>query len=264
MSKKVSNLYMGLVFALLYLPIMVVILYSFNDAKSILWKGFTFRWYAELFRDEAIMRSLANTLLVAVISAIVSTILGTMAVIGIHNLKKRTRTLVLNTSYLPIINPEIVTGVSLMLLFSFLGVLLGFEMGMGTVILAHISFSVPYVILNVLPKLRQMNKHIYEAALDLGCRPMRAFFKVVLPEIFPGVLSGFLMAFTFSLDDFIITYFVRGATFQTLPIEIYSMLRRRISPKINALSALLFVTVLIALILVHVKDYRKKEKPQRV
>jgi spermidine/putrescine transport system permease protein len=183
-----------------------------------------------------------------------------MAALGIFSMKKKTGDMVLQVSNLPIINPEIVTGVSLMLMFVFFSGLLGFELGMGSVILAHISFSVPYVVLNVLPKLRQMNKNIYEAALDLGCSPASAFRKVVIPEIMPGVVSGFLMAFTFSLDDFIITYFTRGSKFQTLPIEIYTMLRRRLSPKINALSTLMFLIVLVALILINIKDYKQVKR----
>ncbi len=260
MTKKSYKIYTALILAFLYIPIFVLIAYSFNDGKTTVWKGFTFKWYVELFRDSAIIESLMNSLIVALVSAIFATILGTLAAVGIFSVSKRTSRLLMQVSNLPIINPEIVTGVSLMLLFVFFGKIFGFEMGMGTVILAHISFSVPYVVLNVLPKLRQMNKNVYEAALDLGCSPVKSFAKVVVPEIMPGVISGFLMSFTFSLDDFIITYFTRGDKFQTLPIEIYTMLRRRISPKINALSALMFVIVLILLILVNIKSYRDERK----
>ena len=260
MTKRSYKIYTAAIMAFLYIPIFVLIAYSFNDGKTTVWKGFTFKWYAELFRDSAIIESLVNSMVVAVISAVFATILGTLAAVGIFSVKKRTSRLLMQVSNLPIINPEIVTGVSLMLLFVFFGKIFGFEMGMGTVILAHISFSVPYVVLNVLPKLRQMNKNIFEAALDLGCSPVKSFVKVVIPEIMPGIISGFLMSFTFSLDDFIITYFTRGDKFQTLPIEIYTMLRRRISPKINALSALMFVFVLILLILVNVKSYHDERK----
>ena len=260
MTKKSYKIYTALILAFLYIPIFVLIAYSFNDGKTTVWKGFTFKWYVELFRDSAIIESLMNSLIVALVSAIFATILGTLAAVGIFSVSKRTSRLLMQVSNLPIINPEIVTGVSLMLLFVFFGKIFGFEMGIGTVILAHISFSVPYVVLNVLPKLRQMNKNVYEAALDLGCSPVKSFAKVVVPEIMPGVISGFLMSFTFSLDDFIITYFTRGDKFQTLPIEIYTMLRRRISPKINALSALMFVIVLILLILVNIKSYRDERK----
>lgn len=258
-----TKVYMVLVMIFLYLPIAVLVLYSFNDGKTSVWKGFTFKWYYELFNNEAIMNSLYNTLIIAVLAAVISTLLGTMAAIGINNFKGIKRSFIINLSNIPIINPEIVTGVSFMLMFSFAGTMLGFEMGFGTVLLAHISFCVPYVILNVTPKLRQMDPAIYEAALDLGCNPLAAFFKVVIPQIMPGVLSGFLMSFTYSLDDFVITYFTRGSQFQTLPIEIYTMLRRRISPTINALSTLLFVVTLAVLILVNIRD-RKAENAAAV
>lgn len=258
LKKFPSKIYMALIMLFLYLPIAVLIIYSFNNGKTSVWKGFTFKWYAELFNNEAIMNSLYNTLIIAVLAALISTVLGTAAAIGINNFKGIRRSLITNLSNVPIINPEIVTGVSFMLMFSFAGTMLGFEMGFGTVLLAHISFCAPYVILNVMPKLRQMDPAIYEAALDLGCNPFSAFFKVVIPQILPGVLSGMLMSFTYSLDDFVITYFTRGSQFQTLPIEIYTMLRRRISPTINALSTLLFVVTLALLIIVNIRD-RKAE-----
>lgn len=258
LKKIPTKIYMALVMIFLYLPIAVLVVYSFNDGKTSVWKGFTFKWYYELFNNEAIMNSLYNTLIIAVLAAVIATLLGTMAAIGMNNFKGIKRSLIINLSNMPIINPEIVTGVAFMLMFSFAGVMFGFEMGFGTVLLAHISFCVPYVILNVLPKLRQMDPAIYEAALDLGCHPLSAFFKVVIPQIIPGVLSGLLMSFTYSLDDFVITYFTRGSQFQTLPIEIYTMLRRRISPTINALSTLLFVVTLVVLVLVNIRD-RKAE-----
>lgn len=259
LKKIPSKVYIALIMVFLYLPIAVLIVYSFNDGKTSVWKGFTFKWYYELFNNDAIMSALYNTLVIAVLAALISTVLGTMAAIGINNFKGIKRSLIINVSNIPIINPEIVTGVSFMLMFSFVGTMIGFEMGFGTVLLAHISFCVPYVILNVMPKLRQMDPAIYEAALDLGCNPFKAFFKVVIPQILPGVLSGMLMSFTYSLDDFVITYFTRGSQFQTLPIEIYTMLKRRISPTINALSALLFVVTLAVLILINLRD-RRAEK----
>ena len=255
--KVSSKLYICVIMLFLYLPIFIIIAYSFNDAKSTIWQGFTFKWYKELFKDSQIMTSVLNTVIVAVISSISATMVGTLAAIGISNTKKRFRNVLINVSNMPIINPEIVTGISLMLLFTFFGGIFGFELGMGTVIIAHICFSVPYVILNVLPKLRQFNMSLYEAALDLGCPPQKAFFKVVLPDIMPGVLSGFLMAFAFSIDDFIITYFTRGSSFQTLPIEIYSMLRKRLSPKINALTTLIFLVVLSLLLIINLKDFKE-------
>ena len=249
-----SKVYVALVMVFLYLPIAVLILYSFNDGKTSVWKGFTLKWYYELFNNSAIMTSLYNTLIIAVLAALVSTVLG------IYNMKKPVRSLVTNVSNIPIINPEIVTGVSFMLLFAFLGTLFNFEMGFATVLIAHISFCTPYVILNVMPKLRQMDYSIYEAALDLGCNPRQAFFKTVMPEIMPGVISGMLMSFTYSLDDFVITYFTRGPKFQTLPIEIYTMLRRRISPTINALSTLLFIITIAILIIVNVWERRAEKE----
>lgn len=260
-SNFISNLYITLVMIFLYIPIAVLILYSFNDGKTSVWKGFTLKWYIELFNNEAIMTSLYNTLIVAVLAALFSTVLGTLAAIGIYNMKKPVRSLVTNVSNMPIINPEIVTGVSFMLLFAFLGEMFDFEMGFATVLIAHISFCTPYVILNVMPKLRQMDKSLYEAALDLGCNQRQAFFKVVMPEIMPGVVSGMLMSFTYSLDDFVITYFTRGPKFQTLPIEIYTMLKRRVSPTINALSTLLFVITITILIIVNIRESKlNKEK----
>ncbi len=255
-----SKVYVALVMVFLYLPIAILILYSFNDGKTSVWKGFTLKWYYELFNNSAIMTSLYNTLIIAVLAALVSTVLGTLAAIGIYNMKKPVRSLVTNVSNIPIINPEIVTGVSFMLLFAFLGTLFNFEMGFATVLIAHISFCTPYVILNVMPKLRQMDYSIYEAALDLGCNPRQAFFKTVMPEIMPGVISGMLMSFTYSLDDFVITYFTRGPKFQTLPIEIYTMLRRRISPTINALSTLLFIITIAILIIVNVWERRAEKE----
>lgn len=258
-----SKIYVALVMLFLYLPIAVLILYSFNDGKTSVWKGFTLKWYFELFNNSAIMTALSNTIIIAVLASVISTVLGTLAAIGIYNIKKPVRTIVTNVSNFPIINPEIVTGVSFMLLFAFLGNLFDFEMGFATVLIAHISFCTPYVILNVMPKLRQMDNSLYEAALDLGCNQWQAFFKAVLPEIMPGIVSGMLMAFTYSLDDFVITYFTRGPKFQTLPIEIYTMLKRRISPTINALSTLLFVVTIAILIVVNIRE-RKLEKARGV
>lgn len=236
--------------AFLYAPIAVLIVFSFNSSKSrALWMGFTLDWYKKVFTNDMILSSLANTIIIAVISTIFATIIGTLAAIGINAMNRWVKSLVLNITYMPIINPEIVTGVSLMLLFVFIRDRMGvpLEMGFITLVLAHITFSIPYVILNVLPKLRQMDKNIYDAALDLGCSPTLAFVKVVIPEIMPGIVSGFLMAFTFSLDDFIISYFVSGTSFSTLPITIYAMTRKKVSPEINALSTMIFLVVLLVL-----------------
>ncbi len=260
--KKISKLYLGLMLAFLYLPILVLILFSFNSTKShAVFTGFTFDWYRKLFQNEMIMTALGNTLIVAVVASVVATILGTAAAIGIHKMRKVPKTIVMEVTNIPMINPEIVTGVSLMLLFVFFAARMNLEFGFTTLIIAHITFDVPYVVMNVMPKLRQMDSHLYEAAQDLGCGPIRSFFKVVLPEILPGVISGFLMAFTFSLDDFVVSYFTSGATAQTLPVTIYAMTRRRVSPEINALSTIIFVVILAVLLVKNLieKQNLKKE-----
>ncbi|MBQ8057526.1 MAG: ABC transporter permease [Ruminococcus sp.] len=260
MKKLSQKIYFGLIMGFLYLPLIYLIAYSFNDGKTSVWKGFTLKWYVALFQDSQIMQSLYNSLLVAFLASLFATILGTLAAIGIYNFKGGYRTVVQTVSNIPIINPEIVTGVSLMLLFTMAGTLFNFEMGFVTVLLAHIGFCTPYVILNVTPRLKRMDSSIYEAALDLGCSPIKAFFKVVLPEIMPGIFSGMLISFTYSLDDFVITYFTRGSKFQTLPIQIYTMTHQRINPKANALSALLFVAILLILILINIRNNKEAEK----
>lgn len=261
--KKISKIYMALLLAFLYVPIFVLIVFSFNTTKSrTVFEGFTFDWYIRLFQNELILTSLRNTIIISVLAATISTVLGTAAAIGINNMRKIPKAVVMNINSFPIINPEIVTGVSLMLLFVFFAARMNFSFGFGTLLIAHITFDVPYVILNVMPKFRQMNPNLYEAAQDLGCNSIMAFFKVVLPEIMPGIVSGFLMSFTFSLDDFIISYFTSGATSQTLPITIYSMTRRKVSPEINALSTIIFVVVVIVLIAKNMveKKNRKEDK----
>ncbi len=251
MKKWISRTYIGLVFAFLYLPILVFIFFSFNAGTSGgKFTGFSLRWYEMLFRDEALLGAFFNTLLIALLASVIATVLGTLAAIGIFNLRRKTKTIVLNVSNLPILNPEIVTGVSLMLLFSFLFIgVLGVNFGFTTVLLAHILFNTPYVILNVLPKLRQFNMSLYEAAQDLGCKPMGAFFRTVLPQISPGIFAGFLMAFTYSLDDFIITFFTNGEL-ETLPTYIYTHIGKgKTALEFNALSAILFVIVMTLLLL---------------
>ena len=259
-KKGVSRFYLGIVFFFLYAPIAVLIVFSFNQSKSRnVWTGFTLDWYRKLFSNEMIIQSLINTLIIALVSSVVATIIGTAAAIGIHSMKKLPRGLILNVSYLPIVNPEIVTGVSLMLLFLFLK----FELGFSTLILAHITFNIPYVILSVMPKLRQMDPHLYEAAQDLGCNRFNAFRKAVIPDIMPGIVTGFLMAVTYSLDDFVISYFTAGPTSQTLPITIFSMTRRKVSPEINALSTIIFVVVLTVLLIMNVKDAKLTRAAKR-
>jgi len=255
--KKLAKIYVAIILMFLYVPIFVMIVFSFNTTKSrTVMSGFTFEWYEKLFRNELILSSLRNTIIIAVIASITATILGTAAAIGISRMNKLPKMVVMNITNMPIINPEIVTGVSLMLLFVFFAARMNLEFGFVTLVIAHITFDVPYVILNVLPKFKQMDPNLYEAAQDLGCNPVSAFFKVVLPEIMPGVISGFLMSFTFSLDDFIISYFTSGSTSQTLPITIYSMTRRKVSPEINALSTIIFLIVVVVLIVKNIIEKR--------
>ncbi len=255
--KKLSKVYLGLVLMFLYVPIFVLIVFSFNTTKSrSVMSGFTFDWYIKLFKNEIIISSLVNTILVAVLASIAATILGTAAAVGINSMRKLPKSIILNITNFPIINPEIVTGVSLMLLFVFFAARMNVEFGFVTLLIAHVTFDVPYVILNVMPKFKQMDPFLYEAAQDLGCNPFKAFFKVVLPEIMPGVVSGFLMSFTFSLDDFIISYFTCGSSMQTLPVTIYSMTRRKVSPEINALSTIIFLVVVVVLIIKNLVERR--------
>jgi len=273
--KWYARTYVGVIIAFLYFPILVLIVYSFNESKSrSFFTGFTLNWYRQLFTNELIISSMRTTLIIALISSVIATVIGTAAAIGISNMKKLSRAVVMNMTYVPIINPEIVTGVSLMLLFGLFigffkrfgeatGVNIGFEFGFSTLALAHITFNIPYVILNVMPKLRQMDKNVYEAALDLGCNEWQAFIRVVLPDIMPGIVAGFLTSVTMSLDDFIISYFVCGPTSQTLPITIFSMTRRKVSPEINALSSIIFVVVLGALLTVNLHDARRERLMRR-
>ena len=262
--KVVSRIYTALIFLFLYAPIAVMVVFSFNKSRTRgNWTGFTTKWYVELIRDDNIMHSLWLTLLVALLSAILASVIGTMAAIGVYSMKKRARSLVMTVNNIPMVNPEIVTAVSLMLLFVFIYKATGIlQRGFLTLLLAHITFNIPYVVLSVLPKLRQMNPSLYEAAQDLGCGPGSAFFRVVLPEILPGVVTGFLMAFTLSLDDFIISLFT-GGTSQTLSVLIYAMTKKKVSPKINALSTLIFASVFLLLLIVNLrqmKGLRRKNK----
>lgn len=262
---KGGKAYIAAIFAFLYIPIAVLIFFSFNKSKSRnLFTGFTLDWYKQLFQNEMILRALGVTLLVAALASIIATVLGTAAAIGIQSMKKWPRFAVMNVTYVPVINPEIVTGVSMLLLFTSLRYFLNFDMGFGTLLIAHITFNVPYVILSVNPKLRQLDHSLYEAALDLGCSPIKGFFKVIIPQIMPGIMTGFLMALTYSIDDFVISYFTSG-TSQTLSIAIYSMTRRKVSPEINALSTLIFVVILAILLLMNLRDIRgpKQKKGER-
>lgn len=257
MVRFLKRCYIYLIFLFLYLPIAVLMIYSFNDSRSRgVWGGFTLKWYVELFQDRTIMSSLYSTLLIGVTSAVIATIIGTMAAIGIHNSRGWQKKLIMNVTYIPVLNPDIVTAISLMILFVFARVRLGYL----TLLLAHITFNIPYVILSVLPKLRQLNKHLYEAALDLGCTPTGALWKVIIPEIMPGIITGMLLAFTLSIDDFVVSFFTTGSGVSTLSITIYSMARRGINPKINALSTIMFLFVLVLLIIVNIRQEREQKK----
>lgn len=263
--KTLSRLYTALILLFMYAPIMVLIVFSFNSSNSTsVFEGFSLKWYAELFKDGETLKSLYNTLVLAISSAFISTILGTATAVGISYMRKGPiRSIIMTLTNIPMMNADIVTGVSLMLLFVFGGSLLGISgvLGFGTLLIAHVTFNLPYVILSVLPKLKQLDPHLSEAAQDLGCTPLKAFFKVVVPFILPGIVSGMIMAFTLSIDDFVISYFASGPEFQTLPLRIYSMTKRRVTPDMYALSTLMFVAILVLLILINsVKDDKRVQK----
>ena len=255
-KKSLQKLYLALIFIILYAPIVTLIVLSFNQSKTrSKWGGFTLKWYKELFQNEQIMSAFYTTLIIAFLSAAAATVIGTAAAIAIQGMKNRRRTLYMGVTNIPMMNAEIVMGVSLMLLFIACRMTLGF----GTILIAHITFNIPYVILSVAPKLKQTNRHVYEAALDLGASPLNAFFKVVFPDIVPGVLSGFMLAFTMSLDDFVITHFTKGPGIDTLSTKIYTEVRKGIKPEIYALSTIMFVTVLVLLILINYSPEEKEE-----
>lgn len=247
-ERNLKRVYLGLLYLFLYAPIVVLIVFSFNETKSMgHWTGFSLKWYLALFQDRTIMKALYYTLLVAVISSLASTVLGTAAAYGIYRMTPFRRKVMMQVNNIPILNPDIVTGIAMMSLFIFVKLQLGFT----TMLLAHITFNTPFVILSVLPKLKQLPKDIVEAAMDLGATGSTAFFKVILPEIMPGVITGALIAFTMSVDDFVISFFTTGSGVSNLSITIYSMAKRGINPKINALSALMFLAVLLLLLVVN-------------
>ncbi len=255
--KIVENFYLVIILIFLYAPIVTMMVLSFNNSKSrTQWGGFTLRWYEEMFEASTVMDALSNTLIIAFASALIAAVIGTAAAIAINSMRRIPKTIVMGITNIPMLNADIVTGISLMLAFIAFGISLGFK----TILIAHITFNIPYVILSVMPKLKQTSKSIYEAAMDLGATPIYAFFKVVFPDILPGVLSGFLLAFTMSLDDFIITHFTRGAGINTLSTLIYSEVRRGIRPSMYALSSIIFSAVLILLIITNFAPNFKKEK----
>lgn len=264
-KSTLHKIYLGFILLLLYAPILTLIALSFNSSKTrSKWGGFSGKWYVALFQNEDIMNALYTTLIIALLSALIATLIGTAAAIGIQALNAKFRTVMMAVTNIPMLNADIVTGISLMLLFIACRVFFPqFSLGFTTVLLAHITFNIPYVILSVTPKLKQTNKYTYEAALDLGASPIYAFFKVVMPDIFPGICSGFLLAFTMSLDDFVITHFTTGAGVHTLSTKIYSEVRKGIKPEMYALSTLLFVSVLFLLILVNTAPQENAKKPKK-
>ena len=256
--KTVSKVYTALILVFLFAPIAILLVFSFNDAKSLsVFSGFSLHWYRELFRDADTLGAVRNTLVLAVSAALISTVMGTAAAVGMNKLRARwLRGMMDAVTNIPMINPDIITGISLMLMFVFVGRLFGAatSLSFGTMLIAHVTFCLPYVILQVLPKLRQMDSALPEAAMDLGCTPLRAFLKVEIPEILPGVLTGLIMAFTLSLDDFVISYFTAGNGFETLPIRIYSMTKKTVTPKMYALATIIFFVILALLLISNLAD----------
>ena len=272
-----SRAFLVLLFLFLYAPIFVLIVFSFNDSKSnAVWGGFTLDWYLELFQNRTVLDALQTTLLVSVLATLIATVAGTAAAIGFSRMRRRPRTVCMTVNNIPLTNPDIITGVSMMLLFVFAGQALaglsdwlnglqwvenanlwfdfGFNLGFVTLLIAHITFDIPYVILSVLPKIRQLDPNLAEAALDLGATPMTAFRKVVLPELMPGIINGALIAFTMSIDDFVISYFTSGNGFETLPIRIYNMTKKTVTPKMYALATLIFFVILALLLVTNLSD----------
>ena len=286
MKKKTNlgnRLLIGIVFFFLYAPILLLIFFSFNDANSsVIWQGFSLRWYTKLFQNQLIIQSVYNTLLVSALATIIATIVGTFSAIGLYSMRRKFRNPLMTVNSIPMMNADIVTGVAMCLFF--VAVLGGWNylaanyrftvnlfgavyritfpqlsLGFGTLLIAHITFNIPYVILSVSPKLRQMDKNLVDAAQDLGCTWVQAFFKVILPEIMPGIVSGALIAFTMSVDDFVISYFTAGSATSTLAMQIYSMTKKGVTPEINAVSTILFVVVLVLLIIVNVREVRAEK-----
>lgn len=258
--KITSKIYTALIFIFLFAPIAVLLVFSFNEAKSLaVFSGFSLKWYKELFNDSNTLESLRNSVVLALSATVISTVMGTAAAVGINKLRSRWYRTVMNTvTDIPMTNPDIITGISLMLMFVFVGGFFGLtdSLNFWTMLAAHVTFCLPYVILQVLPKLAQMDKSLHEAAMDLGCTPIRAFFRAELPEIMPGVVTGAIMAFTLSLDDFVISYFTAGNGFQTLPVHIYGMTKKTVTPKMYALAIIIFFVILALLLISNVVDSR--------
>ena len=262
--KLSSKIYSGIIFAFLFAPIVILLVFSFNESKSLsVFSGFSFKWYRELFNDRNTLETVRNTLLLAACATVISTVMGTAAALGIDRIRSRWYRAAMNTvTDIPITNPDIITGISLMLMFVFVGRLFGAanSLSFWTILIAHVTFCLPYVILQVLPKLQQMDKSLPEAAMDLGCTPMQAFFKVELPEMLPGIITGAIMAFTLSLDDFVISYFTSGNGFETLPIRIYSMTKKTVTPKMYALATIIFFVTMSLLLISNLVDNDDRRK----
>ncbi len=265
--KYLSKIYVALIFLFLYAPLFIMVIFSFNATNSTSqFAGFSVRWYLELLNDTVTIDAFRNTIILAVSSALLATVMGTAAAVGIFSYRNHlARSTVMTVTNIPMMNPDIVTGISMMLLFVFIGKMLNSSNSLGflTLLIAHITFNLPYVILSVMPKLRQTDPHLSEAARDLGCTPVKAFFKVIIPSISSGIVSGFVTSFTLSLDDFVISYFTSGSDFQTLPIRIFAMTKKRVTPDMYALSSLIFLSVLVLLILLNINQIRSAKKEKR-
>ena len=256
--------YNVLILFFLYAPIFVLIVFSFNSTKSrSVWSGFSLDWYRQLFHDGSILNSFYITIAISIIAAVAATVIGTASAVGFFNMRRRWRTPLIQVNNIPLINADIITGVSMSLLFVAVGSILKFEFGFGTLLIAHITFNIPYVILSIMPKLRQLDNNLVDAACDLGCTWMKAFVKVIIPEIMPGIINGMMIAFTLSVDDFVISYFTAGKGIMTLSMKVFSMTRRRVSPEINALSTIMFLTVLVLLLVINARQSRQEEKLKR-
>ena len=262
--KTSAKIYSGIVFAILFAPILVLLVFSFNESKSLsVLSGFSLKWYRELLKDRNTLEAVRNTLILAASATVISTIMGTAAAVGINKIRSKWYKTVMNTvTDIPMTNPDIITGISLMLMFVFVGRLFGASTSLSfwTMLIAHVTFCLPYVILQILPKLRQMDRSLPEAAMDLGCTPLGAFFKVELPEILPGIITGAIMAFTLSLDDFVISYFTSGNGFETLPIRIYGMTKKSVTPKMYALATIIFFVTLGLLLISNLVDEKDEAK----
>lgn len=256
MIRFLKRAYLGIILLVLYAPITLLMVYSFNESKTTAWTGFSLKWYIELFNDPNIQRAFTYTIIVATVSALIATVIGTLAAMGINKMTDWKRNAIMNITYIPLLSPDIVIGISLMLLFKAVNI----PFGLTTLILSHVTFCTPYVILSVMPRLKTMNHNVYEAALDLGATPMYAFKKVIFPEILPGIVSGAFIAFTLSIDDFVVSFFNTASGVNTLSIQIYSMARRGVSPKINAISTIMFTVIIIILIVVNVRANKQAKK----